>query len=120
MGVTLKRLMKNKIYVYVQLSTIFCIFGFNPYWVYLPKYIEIQYKKSASVASFTTGSVSLVFAALGILLGAIIIQKFKPRARSMAAWNTATDLSFLIGIILYSFLGCPAADKQIQVFENGQ
>lgn len=119
MGVSLKRLLGNKIYVYLQLSTILSIFGFNSYWVYLPKYIEIQYKKSASAANFATGSVSLVFVALGILLGAIIVQKFKPRARYMVIWNTVTDFSFLVGIIIYSFLGCPAADNQTQIFENG-
>lgn len=120
MMTTLKRLMSNRLYIYIQMSNIFAVFGFNPFWVYLPKYIEIQYKKSASTASLVTGTVGLVFAALGILLGGVLLQKFKPKARYMTIWNAIINTTFVVGVISYSLLGCPAADSQIPIFENGE
>lgn len=117
---TIKRLLYNSVYNYNQLASIFYVFGYIPFWIFLPKYIEIQYRKSASVASFVTGFVGLVFAAIGILTAGIIVQKFKPKARYMAFWNMIIDLISLFGIISYSFLGCVPVDKQIPIFENGK
>ena len=47
---TLKRLMKNKILMNNHFAAVFYMFGFTPYWIFTPKYIETQYKKSASSA----------------------------------------------------------------------
>lgn len=47
---TLKRLFKNKILMLNNLAGVFYLFGFLPYWVFMPKYIESQYRMSASSA----------------------------------------------------------------------
>lgn len=47
---TLKRLFKNKILMSNHFAAVFYMFGFTPYWIFTPKYIETQYKKSASSA----------------------------------------------------------------------
>lgn len=47
---TLKRLVKNKILMNNHFAAVFYMFGFTPYWIFTPKYIETQYKKSASSA----------------------------------------------------------------------
>lgn len=47
---TLKRLLKNKIHMFNHFAAVFYMFGFTPYWIFTPKYIETQYKKSASSA----------------------------------------------------------------------
>lgn len=47
---TLKRLLRNKILMFNHLAAVFYMFGFTPYWIFTPKYIETQYKKSASSA----------------------------------------------------------------------
>lgn len=47
---TLKRLLKNKILMNNHFASVFYMFGFTPYWIFTPKYIETQYKKSASSA----------------------------------------------------------------------
>jgi solute carrier organic anion transporter family, member 5A len=38
-----------------SLAAIFYMFGFMPFWMYTPKYIEVQYRVSAARASFFTG-----------------------------------------------------------------
>ena len=52
---TLKRLLKNKIYVCNNLASVFYCCGQMPYWIFMPKYIETQFKQNASIASFVTG-----------------------------------------------------------------
>jgi organic anion transporter 5A len=55
---TIKRLVTNKIYMCNTLAAIFYMFGFMPFWIYTPKYIEVQYHTTASRASFFTGKKS--------------------------------------------------------------
>jgi Organic Anion Transporter Polypeptide (OATP) family len=52
---TVKRLLRNKIFMCNSLAAIFYMFGFMPFWMYTPKYIEVQYRVSAARASFFTG-----------------------------------------------------------------
>ncbi|XP_077302621.1 solute carrier organic anion transporter family member 74D-like [Arctopsyche grandis] len=120
MAQAVKRLLHNKVYLYTKLSSIFCIFGYNPFWVYLPKFIEIQYNKSASAASLITGTTGLIFVGIGILLGGLGVQKLKPKARHVSIWNTIIDVIFTLGILSYAFLGCPAVDNQITTFDDGE
>lgn len=78
----------------------------------MPKYIETQFKQSASVASFVTGTVGLVFSAIGVLASGALISRFKPRARVLAAWNFVVGAISVIGMISYVYLGCDG-DQQI-------
>ncbi|KAK6619421.1 hypothetical protein RUM43_012178 [Polyplax serrata] len=103
---TIKRLMKNKTYVYNNLASIFYCIGYMPYWIFMPKYIETQYKLSASYSSFVTGTVGLIFSAIGVVLSGIVISRYKPRARILAAWNMFIGVVSVLGMISYMYLGC--------------
>jgi solute carrier organic anion transporter family, member 5A len=94
---------------------IFYTFGYMPFFTFQAKYIEIQYKVSASKASFITGSVSMGFTALGLLVSGAVISKCKPSARTLAAWNIITSILSMSGIIAYSYFGCNASDNNIIV-----
>ncbi|CAB3387511.1 Hypothetical predicted protein [Cloeon dipterum] len=109
---TVKRLLKNKIYMCNTLAAIFYMFGFMPFWMYTPKYIEVQYRVSAARASFFTGSVGLVFSAFGILISGFVITKFKPTARCLAMWNVFVSIIAVCATITYPFLGCNESDMQ--------
>jgi hypothetical protein len=52
MLVTFKRLFKNVTFMCNNVAAIFYFFGFMPYWIFTPKYIETQYKQSASTSRF--------------------------------------------------------------------
>ena len=45
---TFSRLTKNKIFMVNNLSSIFYFFGYMPYWIFTPKYLEIQFRQSAA------------------------------------------------------------------------
>lgn len=115
---TFKRLMTNVILMCNNIAAVFYFMGYMPYWIFMPKYIETQFKQSASASSLITGTVGLVFSAFGILLSGLVISKYKPRARYLAAWNVIVGAISVMGMISYAFLGCPANDNQIVVNEN--
>lgn len=50
MMTTFKRLTTNKTLMYNNFSSVFYFFGYTPYWIFTPKYIEIQYRQSASTS----------------------------------------------------------------------
>jgi hypothetical protein len=69
---------------------------------------------------FLPGTVGLVFSAFGILISGLIISKYKPRARYLAAWNVIVGIISVLGIISYAFLGCPASDNHGTLALNGE
>lgn len=112
---TFKRLSRNKVFVFNNLAGVFYLFGFMPFYTYKAKFIEVQYLVSSSVANAVTGSTSLIFNSAGMLLGGIVISKFKPRARYLAAWNILTSVLATIGIITYTLVGCKANNNSVIV-----
>ncbi|XP_043494572.1 solute carrier organic anion transporter family member 74D-like [Polistes fuscatus] len=116
---TFKRLLTNTTLMCNNLATVFYFMGYMPYWIFMPKYIETQYKQSASVSSLITGTVGLISSAFGILLSGLIISKYKPKARYLAAWNVMVGAISIMGIISYAFLGCSANDDQMAIQSNG-
>lgn len=113
MLITFKRLLRNPTLMFNNLASVFYFFGYMPYWIFTPKYIEIQYHQSASVSSLVTGTVALAFSAFGVLLSGLVISKYKPRARYMAGWNVLVGALSVAGMISYIFLGCPASDNNL-------
>lgn len=91
-----------------------------PYWMFLPKYIESQYRKSASTSSLITGTSILIFSAIGILVSGFVISKYKPRARYLAGWNVIVGIISVLGIISYSGLGCTDHKSNVSLLPNGE
>lgn len=116
---TFKRLLTNNSFMCNNFASVFYFMGYMPYWIFMPKYIETQYKQSASVSSLITGTVGLVFSAFGILLSGLMISKYKPKARYLAAWNVMIGIISVLGMISYAFLGCSANDNQVALQSNG-
>ncbi|XP_053963172.1 solute carrier organic anion transporter family member 3A1-like isoform X1 [Anastrepha ludens] len=112
---TFKRLTTNKTLMCNNFSSVFYLFGYTPYWIFTPKYIEIQYRQSAATSSMVTGTVALAFSAAGVLLSGFVISRYKPRARYMAAWNVIVGFLAVGGILAYAFIGCPGNEQSVIV-----
>ncbi|XP_032590483.1 solute carrier organic anion transporter family member 74D [Drosophila grimshawi] len=112
---TFKRLSTNRTYMCNTLSNIFYLIGYTPFWIFTPKYIEVQYKQSAATSSMVTGTVALAFSAIGVLLSGFIISRYKPRARYMAAWNVICAVMVVAGVVTYAFIGCPDNERSVIV-----
>ncbi|XP_054158014.1 solute carrier organic anion transporter family member 74D-like [Oppia nitens] len=103
----LKRLFINPVLIFHALAGIFRIFGYFGFFMFKPKYMELQYRQSASGASFFTGSTSVLTMAVGIMGGGIILRQFKPKARSLVLFMFVVEL--IASCLMFSgiFLGCP-------------
>ncbi|XP_017132036.1 solute carrier organic anion transporter family member 74D isoform X2 [Drosophila elegans] len=108
---TVRRLARNKVYVYNTSASILYFFGYMAYWIFTPKYIETQYRQSAATATMATGTVALGFSAAGVLISGYVISKYKPSARSMACWNAIVDFVTVAGILCYVAIGCEGSDR---------
>lgn len=104
--ITLKRLFTNKVLICNNLATVFYVFGYIPYFKYQAKYIEVQYLFTASKANMITGMASLIFTAVGFLIGGTVIQKTRPTARKLAGWNVIASTISIFGIIGWAMSGC--------------
>jgi len=60
-----------------------------------------------------TGSVALVFSAIGVLSSGIVISKYKPKARYLAMWNVFVGALSVFGMISYAFLGCVENENSV-------
>ncbi|XP_052860263.1 solute carrier organic anion transporter family member 74D-like [Anopheles cruzii] len=111
MLVTVRRLVTNPAYVFNNAASIFYFFGYMPFFLFQAKYIEIQYRLTPSQANMVTGSVSLVFSALGILIAGWVIQKVRPTSRQLAGWNIVTSILSASAIVSYAWFGCSALNN---------
>ncbi|XP_054158013.1 solute carrier organic anion transporter family member 74D-like [Oppia nitens] len=104
----LKRLAKNPILIFHALTGIFRIFGYLGYYIFKPKYMELQYRQSASGASFFTGSTSVLIMAVGIMGGGLLLTYFRPKTRPLVLIMFVVELVASCMIFSGIFLGCPA------------
>lgn len=112
--------MSNPTLMLNNFAAIFYFFGYLPYWIFLPKYIETQYRQSASASSLITGTAGLVFSAIGILMSGMVISKYKPRARYLAGWNVIVGAISVLGIVSYAYLGCVESDNIAPLLPSGE
>lgn len=117
---TFRRLVANPTLMFNNFASIFYFLGYMPYWIFLPKYIETMYRQSASASNLITGTAGLVFSAIGVLLSGIIISKFRPKARHLAAWNVIVAAISVLGIFSYAFLGCTENENSFPLQPNGE
>lgn len=106
----LSRLTKNKVLLFNSFSTVFFVFGYIGSWTFMPKYMETQFRQSASTSSLITGSVGISFSAMGIIVSGAVMSKFKPRCRYLAAWNVIVEALDAIVHLCYGFLTCSVED----------
>ncbi|XP_065222460.1 solute carrier organic anion transporter family member 74D-like [Planococcus citri] len=105
--VSLTRIMKNKVVVLNSFSSVCFAMGLMAYWTFMPKYMESQFRLSASKSNFLTGTVGILSNALGIMTAGLVISKLKPSPRFLAGWNVFVEFLDCIGHASYSWLSCP-------------
>ncbi|XP_054166759.1 solute carrier organic anion transporter family member 74D-like [Oppia nitens] len=103
----LKRLLTNPIYVFHVLAIIFKLFGYLGYYIFKPKYIESQFRKSASDANFWTGVIVIPTMVIGMISSGIIISRFRPRARTIALYLFIAQAVIAISVLYCRTLQCP-------------
>ena len=112
------RLLKNKLFMYNWVSNFFYVFAFKGFGTFMQKYIEYQFRITASKASYF-GGVSVLTSAIGLLTSGVILSKCKFSARLITGWNVVIFGLILGWLLLFGSIGCPTTDVYGEKTENG-
>ncbi|GIX75057.1 solute carrier organic anion transporter family member 3A1 [Caerostris extrusa] len=115
LAAALKRLAKNPLYIAIVINTLMGIFGSVGHFVMLPKYMEHQFRLSASDANLLSGPPGIAAIMLSTILGGYLIWKFKPSTKFLIG---AMVLLEAIGAVGYLILMIPKCEK-IQMHNFG-
>lgn len=102
-----KRLLKNQILLLRTASSLLHILPIAGLYTFLPKYLESQFRLTASTASVISGLAGILVMGVGIFASAIFMRKYKPSVRFVAAWIASTALLYTLGMMILMTLGCP-------------
>ncbi|KAG7172322.1 Solute carrier organic anion transporter family member 74D-like 2 [Homarus americanus] len=102
-----KRLFTNKLWVGNLFNTVTIVLALSGYWNFKPKYLENQFRKSATEANYYTGMASFSSVVLGTGVGGAVLRWIRPKPRFVAGYNIFVTLFLTAGFIVLMFIGCP-------------
>ncbi|CAG2114593.1 unnamed protein product [Medioppia subpectinata] len=104
---SVKRLFKNKLFVFNLAGNVFRHTGFGGYYINKTKYIESQFRQTSSGASILTGTTSILPMTVGIMISGMIIKYIKPRPLTLVVYMFAVEWFANAGMFAGMFIGCP-------------
>ncbi|XP_041710039.1 solute carrier organic anion transporter family member 1C1-like [Coregonus clupeaformis] len=104
-GPSLKRLLLNKVYLLIILTSVVAFNGFIGMITFKPKFMEQVYGQSPSKAIFLIGSMNLPAVGIGVIVGGYVMKRFKLSILGAARLSISSFLSFCLLLIQY-FLQC--------------
>ncbi|XP_063868485.1 solute carrier organic anion transporter family member 74D-like [Scylla paramamosain] len=110
LGKALKRLFTNKIWFGYLFSSTVTLLALSGYWNFKPKYLENQFRKSATEANYYTGMASLVVSVVGSVVSGSVMRWGRPGPRLVTGYNIFITLVSCVGFVILMFLGCPKLD----------
>ncbi|CAI5454875.1 unnamed protein product [Caenorhabditis angaria] len=102
----LKNLLTNKVYITMVIAWMFGSYLIGGYQTYLPKYIETQYGRSASMADLYSGIISVGAIAVSTALGGWILSRYNIAPRSSIICLIISWVIILLSYIIGMNLGC--------------
>lgn len=94
---TIKRHLKNDILMFRTASSVLHLLPIAGLYTFLPKYLESQFHLPAHDANLITGLGGILVMGVGIIVSGFVLLKFRPTARSVAAWIAFTALMYSLG-----------------------
>ncbi|KAG8190239.1 hypothetical protein JTE90_011960 [Oedothorax gibbosus] len=102
----LKRLIKNPIFMLLIIYDTFWFYGGYGHNMMLPKYMENQFRLSASEASILSGTPSNSALMVATAIGGYLISKFKPNAKYLTGSITVLQVIRAIGFFILMIPKC--------------
>ncbi|KAG8187154.1 hypothetical protein JTE90_020032 [Oedothorax gibbosus] len=106
----MKRLMKNPLLIFITLNVIFSTLGTFGHYIMLPKYMENQFKLSASEASLASGPPGIAASVTSILLGGFTIYRLRPSAKVLTAAMVSLEVVTAIGFLMLKIPHCEVTE----------
>ncbi|XP_007191879.1 solute carrier organic anion transporter family member 4C1 isoform X2 [Balaenoptera acutorostrata] len=102
----LKNLMRNTVFMCLVLSTCSEALVTTGFATFLPKFIENQFGLSSSSAATLAGTVLIPGAALGQILGGILVSKFKMTCKNIMKFALLTSITALALTFVFVYANC--------------
>uniref|UniRef100_V5GF11 Solute carrier organic anion transporter family member n=2 Tax=Ixodes ricinus TaxID=34613 RepID=V5GF11_IXORI len=106
MRLAMGRLCKNPVLMWKIATLVFIFNGVGGYVSMFPKYVENQYRVSASKSNLFTGPTKITAMMVGLFLGGVIIRIWKPRARTIGILSAFSDFVDIMFLSAGMYLGC--------------
>ncbi|XP_054445998.1 solute carrier organic anion transporter family member 4C1 [Pteronotus mesoamericanus] len=102
----LKNLMRNTVFMCLVISTSSEALVSTGFATFLPKFIENQFGLSSSFAATLGGAVLIPGAALGQILGGVLVSKFKMMCKNTMKFALLTSLIALMLSFVFVYASC--------------
>ncbi|XP_032484115.1 solute carrier organic anion transporter family member 4C1 isoform X2 [Phocoena sinus] len=102
----LKNLMRNTVFMCLVLSTCSEALVTTGFATFLPKFIENQFGLSSSSAATLAGTVLIPGAALGQILGGILVSKFKMTCKNIMKFALLMSITALTLTFVFVYANC--------------
>ncbi|KAG8187152.1 hypothetical protein JTE90_020030 [Oedothorax gibbosus] len=102
----LKRLGKNPLYIFLVINTIFSVYGSFGHFIMLPKYMENQFRVSASQASLLSGPPGIAALIVSTLIGGYLIYRLRPNARFLTGCLVILEVIGAVGYLILMIPKC--------------
>lgn len=94
---TIKRQLSNDILMFRTASSVLHLLPVAGLYTFLPKYLESQFRLPAHDANLISGIGGILVMGVGIVISGVVILKFNPTARSVAAYIAFTAIVYAFG-----------------------
>ncbi|ESO02094.1 hypothetical protein HELRODRAFT_161325 [Helobdella robusta] len=117
------RLMSNPIFFLMTVGSCFDTYSL-PFYNYLPKYVEVHFQLTASMASIIGVMILSVAGGIFSYVGGVISGRFKPSVDNGVAKNMTfvcvASLANLIVLVALMFLQCPNSNSPLRIFRTNR
>ncbi|KAM3716382.1 Solute carrier organic anion transporter family member 1A1 [Dirofilaria immitis] len=103
---TVKTIMKSPVYVCSIIGRIIDVFAFKGFFIFLPKYLEVQFGFPQYKTNLFLGLASLPGFAVGLLIGCFVMRKCKLQGRQAAACIFTCSLIAALFVLQNAMVGC--------------
>jgi Organic Anion Transporter Polypeptide (OATP) family len=107
---TIKRQLSNDILMCRTASSVLHLLPVAGLYTFFPKYLETQFRLAATDANLVAAFCGILVMGIGIIISGVVIMKFNPTARSVAAWIAFAAIVYAAGMAILMFVGCPKDD----------
>lgn len=95
-------ILKNPIVVCQLIGNVFRGIGIIGYFVFQPKYLESQFRQSASKAGLVSGTTGFMAKILGVLFGGFIITLFRPGPKTLTTYIFLVEVTSVLTLLIAS------------------
>ncbi|KAL3986408.1 sodium-independent organic anion transporter family protein [Acanthocheilonema viteae] len=103
---TVQTIVKSPIYVFSMIGRIMDVFAFKGFFIFLPKYLAVQFGLPQHKINLFLGLVSLPGLAIGLFIGGLIMRKFRLQGRKAAAYIFVCSLIAALFSLHNAMIGC--------------